>query len=79
MDQGAGSGARPSTYAQRITSGHVADGERRVVGADRAGADEHGVALGTQAVSVGPGRLAGDPLAASRRGPPSVRRPSRPA
>ena len=35
----------------------MAHGERRVVGAHGAGADEHGVALGPQAVGVGPGGL----------------------
>ena len=37
--------------------------ERGIVGADCAGADQHGVAFGAQPVGVGPRRLAGDPLA----------------
>ena len=42
---------------------HVADRQGRVVGPDRPGADQDGVALGPQAVGVGPGLRAGDPLA----------------
>ena len=56
-------GARPRTTRTGSRPGDVADGERRVVGADRAGADEHGLALGAQAVGVGAGLGAGDPLA----------------
>ena len=56
-------GAWPSTTRSGSRPVDVADGERRVVGPDGAGADEHGVALGPQAVGVGPGLGAGDPLA----------------
>jgi hypothetical protein len=41
--------------AHGVGAGDVADGERRVVGADRAGPDEHGLALGAQPVGIGAG------------------------
>ena len=41
----------------------VADGQLRVVGEDRAGADEDGPGRGPAGVDVGPGRLARDPPA----------------
>ena len=51
----------------------MADGERRIVGAHGAGADEDGVALGAHAMGVGPRLVAGDPLArAVGRGGPAV-------
>ena len=57
VDLGAGRGP-----AQHHPSGSraldQAHGERRVVGPHGAGPDQHGVALGPQAVGVGPGRLA---------------------
>ena len=62
MDARAG-GRLAEHHPQRVATLHVAHGQRRVVGADRAGAHEDGVALGPQAVGVGPGRRAGDPLA----------------
>ena len=52
----ASSGAWPSTTRSGSRPSTVAHGERRVVGAHGAGADEHGVALGPQAVGVAPGR-----------------------
>ena len=48
---------------QRVAAIDVADRELGVVGPDRPRPDEHGVALGPQAVGVGPGRIAGDPPA----------------
>ena len=57
-------GGRPAEHdAQRVGAGDVADGQRRVVGAHGAGADEDRLALGAQAVGVGAGLGAGDPLA----------------
>ena len=59
-------GAAPSTTrsgSRRRGAGGVAHGERWVVGPDRAGADEDGVALGPQPVGVGAGGRTGDPLA----------------
>ena len=69
VDPGPGGG--PAEHdPQRVAALDVAHGQRRVVGAHGAGADEHGVALGPQAVGVGPGGVAGDPLARAvgRRG-----------
>ena len=55
---------------QRVATLDVADGERRVVGAHGAGADDDRVALGPQPVGVAPRGVAGDPLARAvgRRG-----------
>ena len=40
----------------------MANGETRIIGAHGAGADEDRVALGPQAMGVGAGGVAGDPL-----------------
>ena len=72
-------GAVPSTTRSGSRPVDVADGERGVVGPHRAGADDDGVALGPQAVGVGPGLRAGDPLATCRRARRCARRAWRPA
>ena len=63
-------------HPQRVATLHVAHGQRRVVGSDRAGAHQDGVALGPQAVGVGAGLRRGDPLARTvgRRGAAVERR-----
>ena len=53
---------RAEHHTQRVVALDVAHGERGIVGAHGAGADEDRVALGTQPVRVAPGGLAGDPL-----------------
>ncbi len=66
------SAARPRTTRSGSRPAACAYGEGRIVGPHRAGADQHGVALGPQAVGVGPGQRAGDPLAGAvgrRRAP----------
>ena len=74
MDPGAG-GRRAEDDAQRVGAVGVADGQLGVVGAHRAGADEDGVGLGSEAVDVGAGLGSGDPAATSRRA--AAVRPSR--
>ena len=48
---------------QRVAALDVAHRERRIVGADRAGSDQHRIAVGPELVGVGPCLLARDPLA----------------
>ena len=48
--------------AQRVRAGHVARRQLRIVGRDRAGADDHGVAQRAHAVQVQDVLLAGDEL-----------------
>ena len=49
-------GGLAEDHPQRIAPGDVADRQGRIVGAHRPGADQDRVALGPQAVGVGPGR-----------------------
>lgn len=49
-------------HPDRVGAGRVADGQARIVGADRARAHHDGAALGPQAVGVGASGAAGDPL-----------------